>query len=158
MANTPIITSLVMVAFTLTATPTLAFGPGAGGHGPKMNFQELDSNGDGQITQEEMDARATTRFSEADANGDGTLSKAELEAQGQKRMSDRISGMIARFDKDGDGALSQDEMPGPRRAGRMFDHFDSDASGGISEQEFSEAREKMRSHKKGGWGKHGDKN
>lgn len=158
MTNAPFITGIVVAALAVTATATLAFGPGAGGDRAQMNFQELDSNGDGEITQSEMTARSAARFTGADADGDGLLSRSEMEAQGQKRVADRVAGMIERFDKDGDGALSQEEMPKPRRAGKMFERFDLDSSGGISEQEFSEAREDMRGRMGGKWGKHKDCN
>lgn len=158
MTNAPFMIAIAVVAIALTATPTLAFGPGGDRYGPKMNFQQIDSDGDGQITPDELQGRTTARFGEADTDGNGLLSAAEIQAQGQKHMARRIASMIERFDKDDDGALSQDEMPGPRGTGRMFAHFDSDGSGGISEQEFNEAREDMRSHRKGRWGKRWNKN
>jgi len=151
------VTGVVVVGFAVAGTSAMAFGPGTGhaGHGPRMSFEELDSDGDGQITQSEMQGRAAAHFQEADTDGNGLLSASEMEAQAQKRMAERIAGMIERFDKDGDGALSQDEMPRPPRAGRMFDHFDQDGSGGISEEEFSDAREEMRGRMAKRWGKHG---
>ncbi len=158
MKNTTFIAGIVAAGFGLAATTAMAFGPGSGGQGPRMNFQELDSDGDGQITQSEMEGRMDARFNEADTDGDGLLSAAEMETQGQKKVADRVARMIERFDKDGDGSLSQDEMPAPRKPGRMFGYFDQDNSGGISEQEFKEAREEMRDHKKGHWGKHRNKN
>ncbi len=157
MRNAHFITGIIMAGLALAATPLLASGSGGGGHGPRMTFQELDTNGDGQITAAEMEDRAAARFAKADTDGDGLLSRSEMEARAQKKAADRVTGMIKRFDKDGDGALSQAEMPGPRRAGRMFERFDLDGSGGISEQEYSEAREGMGEHKKGHHGKHGHK-
>lgn len=57
------------------------------------------------------------------------------------RMKARVAAMIERFDADGDGFISPDEMPQPKRSGRMFDMIDADDSGAISRAEFDEARE-----------------
>jgi len=143
MTHKSFMTAIVAAAFALTATSTLASGDQSGGQGPKPSFQELDSDGDGQITQEEMGAMAGKRFSEADADGNGSLSLEEMQAQGQKRMMERVGGMMKRLDKDGDGSLSQEEMSAEGRGGMMFGKLDADNSGGISQEEFKMARGKM---------------
>ncbi len=158
------IAGTIVAAIALTATATLAVGPGAGWKGDRMSFQELDIDGDGQITKPEMQAAGDARHSRADRDGNGTLSAAELEAQGHKRVTDRVAKMIEKFDKDGDGALSQAEMPKSSRQDRMFGFLDEDGSGGVSEQEFAEAGKGMRPGMKmrpgmfGHWGMHQDQN
>jgi len=102
----------------------------------RPTFEQLDSNGDGQITQDELQARGAARFAEADSNGDGALSRAELEAQASERMASRIDRMMERLDSNGDGQLSQDEMQSRRDPSRMFARLDTDESGGISQEEF----------------------
>ena len=129
----------------------------------RMNFEALDTDGNGEISREEMQAQMESRFTGADTDGDGVLSRDELVAAGQKRVEDRVQRMLDRFDEDGDGSLSADEMPRPdeRRAARMFDMIDSDDSGGISKEEFAEMRERMeeRHTRGGGFGhKRGQKN
>lgn len=123
-------------------------GGGHGMHGEQMSFEKLDTDGDGQITFEEMQNRGKGRFSDMDTNQDGKLSPAEMEAHAQKRTTDRVAEMIEHFDKDGDGMLSVDEMPGSDRGERMFDRVDKDGSGGISEEEFDEVRSRMMRHGK----------
>lgn len=75
-------------------------------------FMRMDSNQDGQLSQDEVTAfhaqqqakraeKRAQRFEQADSNGDGSLSKAELIAS----ASDRLQ----RLDVDGDGQLSRRE-------------------------------------------------
>lgn len=164
MKHAGFIAGVMIAATSLTAGVALAQGPGFGGPGfdgpgPRFSFQELDADGNGEVTREEMQAHRAARFAEADSDGDGKLSLEEMQAQAQKRAAERAANMLKRLDTDGDGALSPEEMPGPRREGRMdrmFEHMDQDESGGISEQEFTEAREQMRHHRMEGhgWMKH----
>jgi len=154
MTNAGFLTGIVAAATVLTIGSVAVHAQGQKmDHGPKMTFQQLDTDGNGEITQEEMQARATARFSEADANGDGLLSLEEMQTRARDQADKRAALMLERFDTDGDGALSADEMPKPRRQGYMFDRVDQDDSGGISEQEFAEAREKMKEHRMGGHGR-----
>lgn len=48
--------------------------------GPKRSdrFKQMDTNGDGRITREELDARRTARFDMLDVNHDGKLSAGEV--------------------------------------------------------------------------------
>lgn len=51
-------------------------------------FDRLDSDGDGRITQAEMDTRGTPRFDRLDANGDNVVTADEMQA-GKQRMKDK---------------------------------------------------------------------
>lgn len=126
--------------------------PGMGHRGAMLNFDEIDANGDGKITADEMQAYADLRFDGADTNGDGYVDAAELQAhilaQTTARLEERSTRMIARLDKDGDGKLSAEEMrAGPRghrgegdRFERMLARFDTDGDGAISREEMDAAR------------------
>lgn len=126
--------------------------PGMGQRGAMLPFDEIDTNGDGKITAEEMQAYADRRFNEADTNGDGFVDAAELQAQmlarTTARLEERSARMIARLDTDGDGKLSPEEMrAGPRgnrdngdRFERMLKRFDTDGDGAISREEMEAAR------------------
>lgn len=113
------------------------------GKGPRHSFEDLDANGDGQLTREEMQAHMKARFDAADTDGDGVMSLEEMQARGQKRAAKRAGKMIERLDSDGDGGVSFEEAQA-RRGGKMFDRADANDDGAISKAEFDAAREKMR--------------
>jgi len=140
------IPAIIVSAVAVTGASVLAASPK---DREPVTFQELDANGDGQVTQDEMQSHRDQRFTETDTNGDGKLSVDEVQAAGQKKANDRVTKLFERHDANQDGFLTQDELPEPRRAGKMFDRIDADGSGTISEQEFADAKEKMgRHHKK----------
>ena len=97
-----------------------------------LNFDEIDADKDGKITAAELEAHRAARFAAADANKDGSLSAEELvamhEAARAERQLARSTDMIARFDTNGDGLLSADEMPQPGEGKGMFDRIDTDLS------------------------------
>ncbi|MEL6683031.1 MAG: calcium-binding protein [Pseudomonadota bacterium] len=110
----------------------------------RPDFSTLDLNGDGQLTQEELQARSDSRFSDADANGDGGLSVEELTAAADARRADRISRMMERFDENGDGILQRSELPERGdRAERMFERADENGDGTISQAEFEAAQDRL---------------
>lgn len=134
------------------------------GHSARMtmpDFEQLDLNGDGQITPEEMhqarQAMTMERFTEADTDGDGALSAEEMAAAAARfgqseRMAERIARRIERLDANGDGVLQFDEMAreaGPRGGNRMLERFDADNNGSIDAEEFAAMLEKMGEHDQG---------
>jgi Ca2+-binding EF-hand superfamily protein len=148
---TGFVSALALGAVLVTvAMPADAHGGKRGG-GERASFSELDANGDGQLTQEEMLAFAQTRFNERDTNGDGGLSQDEmlaaLEEDRQERAERRIERMIDRADANDDGLLQFDEI-GPKDDGdKRFARMDANEDGVISEEEFAEMG------KRGGRGK-----
>jgi len=149
-------TGIVAAGLAAVATSALAFGPGFGPRGgEEFTFETLDLDGNGQVTREEMQAFGLQRFSKADTDGDGVLSEAELVAAAQARAAERVTKMVERFDKNGDGALSPEEMPRPdaERSAMMFDVIDSDDNGTITVEEFDIMKERM--SKRGHMWRHG---
>ena len=141
MTQTKILAVILATAGALAATTAMAK-PGCGGMGPKMQFEALDADGNGEITKAEMQAHKASRFSDSDSNGDGKISTEELLAKAQERAAKRVERMISHLDKDGDGMLSQDEMANRGgRHGDMFKRADSDGNGTISKEEFEQARQ-----------------
>lgn len=154
MKNTPLLAAAV--AISLGATSTLAMAQHRGG--PQMDFETIDADGDGQITQAEITAFEAARFAEADTDGDGQLTKEEILAEisnnESSRAERRIERMISHLDENEDGTISLEERQSTERAERMFERMDADDDGSISQAEAEEASE-GRKGRKGGKGKGG---
>lgn len=149
MKNTGFI-ALVLVS-GMTVGAGAAFAKPGFGLGP--SFGDLDADGNGEVTRQEIEAMAERRFTEADTDGDGALTLDEMQAHARKKADERAARMLDRLDTNGDSRLTSDELPEPRRSGQMFERLDTDDSGGISREEFAEARERMMDHRRKGHGK-----
>ncbi|EAQ01922.1 RNA polymerase sigma-70 factor [Pseudooceanicola batsensis HTCC2597] len=165
------LTGILILALAATSLPLAAKDRGDGPRGhraPHFDFSAVDADGDGRVTQDELQAHADARFAAADTDGDGTLSVEEMLARMEQRRAERLrrgaERMIARMDENGDGVLQAEEM-GPRDESRLFARLDSDEDGAISQEELDEAREKFRDRRHGGdrghrdgkgWKKHGN--
>ena len=137
MKRTTFIITISSAALVLTTLGALA-----NTRGP--DFSTLDTDGNGEVTMQEMQASAQTRFDAADTDGDGFLSQAELEAHSSARAAERAERMMSRMDADDDGKLSPDEMAPRRDPARFFERMDKDDNGSLSEEEFEQARAKMK--------------
>jgi len=155
---------LAGAAVTLAVLPASARGPLGGDIGPRgglfqAEFADMDVDGNGQITEEDLLGLAEQRLAEVDADGNGVLNAAELAARiGERatlRMGPRggdpsawaeaVAGrMIDRRDADDDGALSVAELGPDKGFGRIIDRFDTDDDNAISEAEFDEAKAQMK--------------
>lgn len=155
MKHTGFIASVIIAAATLTAVTAYAESDSKPRRGPPVTFEMLDADGNGQVTQAEMQQHREAHFAETDSNGDGMLSSEEMMARGKDDASERVAKMISRFDENGDGMLSLDEMPEPKKKGDMFARLDKDGNGSISKEEFADARDHMRGHGKGSKMRHG---
>ena len=150
MKRAVLIAGVTAFALALTAGVASAKPGGEGRHGPKASFEELDANGDGQLTLAELQAHAAARVAEIDSNGDGVITADELAAHAQRDISDKAEKMLEKRDENGDGQVTLDEMqPSSDRQERMFDRMDEDGDGSISAEEF-EAKSKKGGKRKGG--------
>jgi Ca2+-binding EF-hand superfamily protein len=145
---------LTTVAATLLGSVAFAESHGKGNMGgmgmaggPRMaqlSFTDLDTNGDGQLTLEELTARPADHFASADTDGDGGLSADEMTAMMLAQIQDRVAAMaaqmITRLDANKDGLVQADEMKpmGNDGAGleRMFAIMDINGDGAVSQEEF----------------------
>lgn len=107
-------------------------GPRAGQMAP--SFEELDVDGSGAITAEDLEAFKAAKFAEIDTNGDGKLDTEELAADIKAKIEQRgleprrkggvewtpsvddrqiewmAEGRVIQLDTDGDSAVSMAEM------------------------------------------------
>lgn len=164
MTRTLILSSLVA---TLVAGGAVAAGFGGEEErmrGPRggFDFAAVDTNSDGKVTPEELDAFKAAEFAKIDTDGNGTVSAAELaahmEAERATRMTRQLERMIDARDGDGDGLLSAEEMAAGPRQGTIFDHLDTDGDGAISQAELEAGGDRMRDRmaERGGRG-HGER-
>jgi hypothetical protein len=113
-------------------------GPGPMGMGPlgplgHEMLQTVDTNGDGALSQDEINAAINARFAEFDADKNGSLSLPEFEALwaeitrpaavrafqfldpngdasvAKTELDDRFGTLVSRFDRNDDGMLSPDD-------------------------------------------------
>ena len=73
-------------------------------------MKKVDADGDGAITQAEVDAFRSSLVTEADASGDGNISLAEFETIYLQVVRNRMVDAFQRLDEDGDGLVTQAEM------------------------------------------------
>ncbi|MBL0140809.1 MAG: EF-hand domain-containing protein [Betaproteobacteria bacterium] len=127
-------------------------GPGAGMRGAGMldRVKAADTNGDGMISREEAQAslpRLAANFDAIDANKDGFISLAEIEAaRAAHGPAGRGEGW-KKWDTNGDGKLSRDEVANAPRLAQEFDALDTNKDGFLSAEELQNAR---RAHVAGG--------
>jgi hypothetical protein len=99
-------------------------------------FQKVDTNKDGRLTLDEIQAahkeRAAKHFADKDANKNGKLERAEV-----PRIPDE---MWTRLDQNKDGTLTPDELANKggrfaEHAQKHFQHVDTNSDGAISKDE-----------------------
>lgn len=78
------------------------------------HMKAMDTNGDGDISKEEVQAFRATMFNAADANQDGALTLDEMiahhETMEAQRKAERQASMFAKLDADGNGTVSAAEF------------------------------------------------
>ena len=111
---------IIMAAVFAVSSPALA----------NENWQEKDTNGDGQLSRAEHDAGVAAAWTAKDADGNGQLSTAEA---GMKAGTHWTAA-----DTDGDGQLSQSEFTAMKAA--WFSKADTDGDGSISKAEHDAAK------------------
>jgi hypothetical protein len=112
-------------------------GPGAGmgGRGWSM-FESFDANGDGKVTQAEVDEVRAQRFAEFDADGDGRLTLEEYQALWLDAMRPRMVDQFQAHDDDGDAGVTLEEFS--ERYARMVVRLDANGDGEITIEELRE--------------------
>jgi len=120
--------------------PGMAGGPGFGpGHGMfammgpvamKRFFEEADTDGNGELSMEEIEAARTKTFAKHDADGDGELTLAEYEALFVEMMRPMMVRSFQFLDPNGDAVVTVEEFERP--ANRLARHLDRNRDGVLS--------------------------
>lgn len=105
---------------------------------PMRMFAQADTNGDGQITRDEMLASAKERFDKADTNHDGVVEGTELNAMPSRGPGRGGAGRMQRLDANGDGRISADEHNQAVLA--RFTAMDSNNDGVVTQAEANAKR------------------
>lgn len=125
----------------LAAVTALAAGTAvAGGHGPGFRghrfggpgptlLERFDANGDGAVTQAEIDQVRAGRFSTSDTNGDSALTLDEYQALWLDLMRERMVDSFQELDADGDGRITAAEYDRPFAS--MVNRLDRNGDGRI---------------------------
>ena len=140
MTSTRLALAFLAFAGLLAETAYAADDPPAGGEQRAMKrFERLDKDQSGGITFEEFSAALHMRVNDADANHDGKITTEELTAAFErmraKRMAERL---MRRFDDNGDGVLTADEIE--TRHKRMFARLDKNGDGKLDPDEMPKRR------------------
>ncbi|HEY9038858.1 MAG TPA: hypothetical protein VIN05_07935 [Roseovarius sp.] len=127
-------------------------GHGYGGRGGSemmmQIFQRMDEDGDGKVTQEEVDAFRAAQVAAADASGDGALSIEEFDTAYRDLTRLKMVRAFQRLDADGDGIISADEMD--NRFGSFVERMDRNGDGALSMEDRGRGQGRKGGSQKGG--------
>jgi len=131
-------------------------GPGGpGGPGGAIVHEMLgnvDTNGDSAISQDEINAAVASNLSKFDANSDGQLSLEEFQALWAEITKPMAVRAFQFLDPNGDAQVSKQELDD--RFGKAVARFDRNGDGVLNEQDHPRPRFGMRDGPRGGWMDH----
>lgn len=107
-------------------------GMGMQQHG-RAFMERYDTNKDGKVTQEEIDANRSDWLKEFDTDNDGTLSLQEFQNLWLKARHERMVREFQRFDRDGDGKVTLEEYQRP--LSDIVERMDRNGDGAISKDD-----------------------
>ncbi|MEN0651762.1 MULTISPECIES: signal transduction protein [Hyphobacterium] len=96
---------------------------------------ESDLNSDGVITRGELGERRSSIFTRLDRNGDGIAEMADAPRMARDRFSDALEPLLATFDANADGRLTEAEfVDGPTPG---FDRADNNENDRLEPEEIA---------------------
>ncbi|MFZ1470605.1 MAG: hypothetical protein WAT09_16765 [Paracoccaceae bacterium] len=96
-------------------------------------MEKVDANGDGAITQAEIDTFRVGLVTGADTSGEGSISLDEFETIYLDLTRDRMVDAFQDLDADGDGVVTQAEMD--TRFGGIVDQMDRNDDGKLDRED-----------------------
>ena len=119
-------------------------------------LEKYDANDDGKLDETEREAARLAKFADIDTDGSGTLTPEEMTAYHAAKAQERMAQHFAKEDVNGDGVISADEFGSQRKArqekrkahrAEILEKFDADGDGKLSADERKAAHE-------AGYGRH----
>jgi len=104
-------------------------------------FQRYDTDKNGEISRQEVDAARAARIKAMDSNGDGRVSREERRAYMQHQMEERRAASFAALDTNHDGKIDLEEYQAD--AAKRFARLDRDGNGGLTQAELYSPRRMM---------------
>ncbi|MEM1266829.1 MAG: hypothetical protein AAGI50_12525 [Pseudomonadota bacterium] len=95
----------------------------------------FDLDGDGALTQAEINATRADTLARFDTDADGVLSPLEFEALWLERLRPRLHARFHALDTHGDGGVSSAEFEA--RTARLITHLDRSGDGFFSRQDIA---------------------
>jgi Ca2+-binding EF-hand superfamily protein len=96
-------------------------------------LESFDSNGDGKLTQAEVDQARRDRFAQFDTDQDGKLTVQEYQALWLDAMQRRLSAQFQGLDDNNDGAITVEEFVAP--FGNLINRLDRNNDGELTRDE-----------------------
>ena len=129
------ITLAMAFAAVAASAGTAAFASDrSGNRDGRMRLERADADKSGDISFEEFSAAMQNRIANADADKDGKITVAEMASEIEKMHAERMAKRImTRFDTNGDGVLTSDEVEGRQK--KIFAYLDRNEDGKIDKGE-----------------------
>lgn len=108
---------------------------------------QFDTNEDGMVTQDEIDAARAAELAEYDADGDGTLSLEEYQELWLARVYEQVVDSFQNLDANGDGTVTEEEFNA--MLANIIERLDQNDDGALSEDDRPERERAERDAREG---------
>ena len=112
--------------------------------GPIRMLEQFDADGDGRLTQAEIDTARTERFAKYDANNDSALSLEEFSGLFQEVSRPMMVRAYQKLDPNGDASVTADEFDRP--FANVVERHDRDGDGALSPSDMKRGHHRSWKH------------
>lgn len=112
--------------------------------GPMRVLEQFDADGDGRLTQAEIDTARTERFAKYDANNDGALSLEEFSGLFQEVSRPMMVRAYQKLDPNGDASVTAEEFDRP--FANVVERHDRDGDGALSPKDIKRGHHRSWKH------------